>query len=197
LEFGAEILHSDIKKWCVGSPIQAPLDSLEAMIDRIPSDVSQISAIEVEIQANEVFIVQTRNMPNISLQHLLALFLVDRRLSFESVHDAARMGDQAVLALRGRITLIPSQVLQQAGGRQAIVRVMLNDGQVLEHHTVRVRGTWENPMSREEVDAKARALIEPVLGLESSSALLKGLWSLETMDAADWVDLLESAAASA
>lgn len=195
LELGAEILHSDIKKWCVGSPIQAPLDCLEAMLERIPSDISLIEAIEVEIQANEVFIVQTRNMPNISLQHLLALFLVDRCLSFGSVHDGARMADEAVLSLRRRVKLIPSQDLQRAGGRQAIVRVVLKDGQTLSHHTVRVHGTWENPMSCDEVSAKAQALIEPVLGVEAAKALLRGLRVFETLNATEWVDLLKRAAA--
>lgn len=194
LELGAEILHSDIKKWCVGSPIQAPLDSLEAMLESIPADLAQITAIEVEIQANEVFIVQARNMPNISLQHLLALFLVDRQLSFESVHDVSRMNDAAVLALRARITLIPSLELQRSGGRQAIVRVVLADGKVLSHHTPRVRGTWENPMTRDEVHAKAQELIEPVMGPRATAALLSGLWRLETLKAAEWVDLVKSTA---
>ena len=190
-ELGEEILHSDIKKWCVGSPIQAPLDCLEQLLDQIPVQPEAITRIEVEIQANEVFIVQTRNIPNISLQHLLALFLVDRRLDFDSVHDVARMSDPAVLALRERVALIPSLALQQAGGRQGIVRVFLSDGRVLTHHTVRVRGTWENPMTRQEIDDKARALIAPVLGTEKAKKLLSGLWALETLRAPEWLGLLK------
>ena len=191
---GAEILHSDIKKWCVGSPIQAPLDSLEAMLASIPEDISQISAIEVEIQANEVFIVEARKMPNISLQHLLALFLVDRQLTFASVHDVGRMNDPAVLALRARIKLIPSVELQRSGGRQAIVRVILNNGEVLKHHTPRVRGTWENPMRRDEVHAKAQELIAPIMGVQATAALLDGLWRLETLSAAELTALMQSTA---
>jgi len=191
---GAEILHSDIKKWCVGSPIQAPLDCLEAMMASIPEDVSQISAIEVEIQANEVFIVEARKMPNISLQHLLSLFLVDRQLTFASVHDVGRMNDPAVLALRARIKLIPNIELQRSGGRQAIVRVALNSGEVLKHHTPRVRGTWENPMRRDEVHAKAQELIAPIMGTKATATLLDGLWRLETLGASELTALMQSTA---
>lgn len=197
LILGAEILHSDIKKWCVGSPIQAPLDSLEAMLASIPEDVTQIAAIEVEIQANEVFIVEARLMPNISLQHLLALFLVDRQLTFASVHDVERMNDAAVLALRARVKLIPNMELQRAGGRQAIVRVILNSGEVLSHHTPRVRGTWENAMRRDEVHAKAQELIEPIMGAQATAALLSGLWRLETLDATELTALIKSTAVRA
>jgi 2-methylcitrate dehydratase PrpD len=194
LVLGDEILHSDIKKWCVGSPIQAPLDSLEAMLASIPEDVSQIKSIEVEIQANEVFIVEARLMPNISLQHLLALFLVDRQLTFSSVHDVSRMNDSAILALRARVKLIPNLELQRSGGRQAIVRVFLNNGDVLSHHTPRVRGTWENAMRRDEVHAKAHELIEPIMGKQATTTLLNGLWNLEKLDAEELTALIQSTA---
>lgn len=194
-ELGAEILHSDIKKWCVGSPIQAPLDCIEFLMDRIPADPASIREVEVEIQANEAFIVQTRNIANISLQHLVALLLVDRQLTFESVHDDARMHDPAILALRQRVRLIPSEALQKAGGRQGIVRIHLTDGSILTHHVVRVRGTWENPMSREEIDAKAADLMAPVLGAPATRRLLDGLWAFETLDAAAIDPLFEGLSA--
>ena len=43
--------------------------------------------------------------------------------------------------------------------RQGIVEIALRDGRLLRHHTVAVRGTAENPMSRAEVDAKSYDLI--------------------------------------
>jgi hypothetical protein len=44
-----------------------------------------------------------------------------------------------------------------------------------------VRGTPENPMSREEVVAKARDLIVPVLGAAKCDALIEKLLSLENV----------------
>ncbi|WP_157792900.1 MmgE/PrpD family protein [Bordetella genomosp. 8] len=182
MTLGDEILSSNIKKWCVGSPVQAPLDSLEALRDQLPSP-DRIRAVTVEIQANEAFIVDGRDMPNISLQHLSALYIVDRGLTFESAHDFARMADPVVAALRARIKLVPSEALQRSGGRQAIVTIECDDGRTLSHHTRAVRGTWGNPMPREEVDAKARDLIVPLLGHDRAQTLLSRLWRLESLDA--------------
>jgi 2-methylcitrate dehydratase PrpD len=186
---GDEILISNIKKWCVGSPVQAPLDSLEALAPAMP-EPEAIRSVTVEIQANEAFIVNDRDMPNVSLQHLTALYIVDRGLTFESAHDFARMADPRVAALRARVKLIPSEEIQKAGGRQAIVTIVSEDGQELRHHTRHVRGTWGNPMPRAEVDAKARDLIAPLLGPAKTDELLAQLWVLETLDAKDLDNLL-------
>lgn len=191
MTLGDEILSSNIKKWCVGSPVQAPLDSLEALRDQLPPP-ERIRAVTVEIQANEAFIVDGRDMPNISLQHLSALYIVDRGLTFESAHDFARMADPAVAALRARVRLVPSEELQRSGGRQAIVTIETDDGRTLRHHTRAVRGTWGNPMPREEVHAKAHELIAPLLGAQRADGLLAQLWRLETLDASAVDRLIDS-----
>lgn len=182
---GDEILGSNIKKWCVGSPIQAAIDSLEVLKADIPEDTAQIAGVEVELRADEAFVVAARAMPNISLPHLAALYLVDRNITFASVHDVQRMTDPRVLALSGKVRLIRNDELQKAGGRQALVRVILADGRVLAHHTSKVRGTWMNPMSQAEVNAKAEELIQPILGTAAARELLAGLWRLEELDAAE------------
>ena len=182
IALGDEILGSNIKKWCVGSPVQAPLDSLEALLDSLPPP-DMIRSVSVEVPAKEAFIVDNRDMPNISLQHLVAIYIIDRGLSFASAHDFARMQDPQVAALRAKVKLIPSKPLEESGSRQAIVTIECETGPALRHHTEHVRGTWGNPMPRVEVDAKARDLIEPLLGRATTEDLLAHLWVLETLDA--------------
>jgi len=46
LQLGAEILGSNIKKWCVGSPVQAALDAVEALLDQLPRP-DQITAVRI------------------------------------------------------------------------------------------------------------------------------------------------------
>ena len=80
------------------------------------------------------------------------------------VHDG--LVDPAILALRSKVRLVPSPELSRAEpARQGIAEVLLRDGRRLRHHTIAVRGTTGNPMSRKEVAAKARDLISPVLGM--------------------------------
>jgi hypothetical protein len=192
MALGHEILGSNIKKWCVGSPAQAPLDCVQALIPTLPK-MDQIQSIVVEIRSDEAFIVDNRDMPNICLQHLVALYLVDRKLTFDSVHDVQRMEDTQVREARSKIQLVASESLMKSGGRQAIVTITTNEGQTLYKHVQHVRGTWGDPMPRSEIHEKAKDLLEPVLGAASADALLSSLWNLENLDASALDQLIQSA----
>jgi 2-methylcitrate dehydratase PrpD len=189
---GQEILRSNIKKWCVGSPIQAALDSLEALNAERSIDVANIARITIELPSFEASVVDNRDMPNINLQHLAAIFLLDRQLTFEAAHDLERFHSAEVRALREKIVLVASEPLQREGGRQAIVTVVDVSGKIRTHRTRHVRGTWGNPMSRGDVNGKAKELIEPVLGAERTSRLLASLWSFEEMTPEDVDAMLRS-----
>jgi 2-methylcitrate dehydratase PrpD len=63
--------------------------------------------------------------------------------------------------------------------RVAIVEVTLNDGTQLSERVDAVRGTPDNPMPREEVMAKARDLMAPVLGAAASSKLIERMLELD------------------
>ena len=44
-----------------------------------------------------------------------------------------------------------------------------------------VRGTAENPMTREEVDVKSYDLMAPVLGRDRASKLCDAIWNLDRL----------------
>ena len=56
------------------------------------------------------------------------------------------------------------------------------DGRTLRHHTPDVRGTPQNPMTRDEVDEKCFALIEPRLGRVRARRLCNAIWQIEKFD---------------
>jgi 2-methylcitrate dehydratase PrpD len=131
---------------------------------------------------DRLHIVDNRTIPDICLQHLLALTLADGTLTFASAHDYARMTDPAVLAIRARIVVAPSPELTVAvPARQAIVAVETAEGRLLRHRTTAVRGTPDNPMETAEVEDKARDLMAPVIGAERAGQLVKVVASLERM----------------
>jgi len=134
-------------------------------------------------------------MPDICMQHLLAVMLVDGGLTFDSSHDDERMHDPVVLAVRKRIVYEGSAALSKAGGRQAILEVETTDGRTLRHHTEVVRGAWQNPMTRAEVDDKCLPLMAPVLGRRRARTLLDRVWALdEVQDIRSLRKLLQPAA---
>jgi 2-methylcitrate dehydratase PrpD len=176
-----EIMNANIKKWSVGSPIQAALDSLEALIEAHGLRADAVERVRIEIQDHEAAVVDNRTMPDICLQHLAAIMLIDGTVTFASSLDEARMKEPCVLAVRRRIELAGSPALTRAGGRQAIVDVHLRGGGRLVHHTKAVRGTADNPMTRDEIEKKCVELCVPTLGVRRSRKLIEALWSLEKM----------------
>jgi 2-methylcitrate dehydratase PrpD len=108
--------------------------------------------------------------------------LIDRTVSFKSAHDIARMKDPAVLRQRAKVQLIPDEELERRmPRREAIVEIVLNGDRHLTEHVEAVRGTFDNPMPREEVVDKARDLIAPVLGAATTMKLIDAVFTLETL----------------
>jgi 2-methylcitrate dehydratase PrpD len=177
-----EIVRTNIKKWTVGSPIQAPLDCLYNIMKKRPVNVSDIKTVVVREAGTEARVVNNREMPDICLQHMVAVMLIDKTASFKAAHDKARMQDPAVLAVRAKVQLVPDEELEKMEpARQAIVEITLNDGTVLSERVNDVRGTVDNPMTREEVTQKARDLVEPVLGKASCATLIDKIFALENV----------------
>jgi 2-methylcitrate dehydratase PrpD len=177
-----EILRAGIKRWTVGSPIQAPLDALDTLVRRHGVRAADVRSMRVRIPHESLTIVDNREMPEICLQHLLAVMLVDGRMDFHAAHDRARMQDPAVLQVRQRIDLCGDDALSRAmPTRQGIVELELADARVLREHTLAVRGTPENPMTRDEVQDKAMGLLAPVLGDGQALLLCEAVWQLEKL----------------
>ena len=124
--------------------------------------------------------VDNRAMPDICMQHMCAVMLIDGKVTFASAHDEKRMRDREVLALRSRIELRGDDALSAAlPSRQGIVEINLRGGRNFKHHTKGVRGSAENPMTRREVDEKCYDLITPVLGSARARKLCDAVWQLE------------------
>jgi 2-methylcitrate dehydratase PrpD len=177
-----EVTRTNIKKWTVGSPIQAPLDALEILRKRHPFDAEHVQQVIVRLAVLEAKTVNNREMPDICLQHMMAVMLLDKTVSFQAAHDKPRMQDPAILRQRAKIQLLPDEELQQRlPRREAIVEVVLTDGTDLTERVEAVRGTAENPMTRDEVVAKARDLMVPVLGEAICTTLIQKVLELENV----------------
>ncbi|HSU77605.1 MAG TPA: MmgE/PrpD family protein [Burkholderiales bacterium] len=177
-----EIMRTSIKRWSVGSPIQAPLDALEVLMREQRVRLEDVERIVVRVAHQGANTTDNRAMPDICMQHLCAVMLLDGTVSFKAAHDEKRMRHPKVLALRRKVELRGDDQLTQAmPSRQGIVELVLRDGTTRRHHVKAVRGTAENPMARAEVDAKAYDLVAPVFGKARARRLCEALWSLEAL----------------
>jgi 2-methylcitrate dehydratase PrpD len=188
-----EIGRTNIKKWTVGSPIQAPLDALVIFFKQRSFTAGDVQKVVVRVATDEANTVSNRDIPDICMEHMVAVMLLDKTVTFESVHDKARMKDPAVLRVRSKVEVLADpRIDARRPRREAIVELTLNDGTQLSEWVRDVRGTADNPMTRGEVVEKARDLIAPVLGTSMCTALLDKLVTLENLkDVRDLRPLLQ------
>ena len=177
-----EIMNTNIKRWSVGSPIQAPLDSLLALIRAHGIKAGDVEKLTVRVAHQGANTTDDRSMPDINMQHMCAVMLIDGIVTFISAHDEKRMKHPKVLELKRRIELLGDDELTRViPSRQGIVELKLKDGRELRHHTKAVRGTAQNPMARAELDEKAFHLMAPILGKKRARSLCDAVWNLERL----------------
>lgn len=175
-----EIMNTNIKRWSVGSPIQAPLDALLDLIRANKLKAQDVASVVVRVAHQGANTTDNRNMPDICMQHMCAVMLIDGIVTFESSHDEKRMNNKQVLDLRRRITLYGDDALTRAmPSRQGIVEIKLKNDRTLRKHVKAVRGTSDNPMTRAEVDEKCYHLMAPILGNSRARRLCDAVWSIE------------------
>jgi 2-methylcitrate dehydratase PrpD len=177
-----EMSRTNIKRWCVGTPIQAALDAMMILIERDGLSPETLASLKVTIHASGARTVNDRTIPDISMQYLLAAMLIDGGLTFASAHDSARLSHPDILALKARMTLVGDPELDANPNRQAILEVTTTDGRQLREHTKAVRGTANNPMTRQEVEDKSRDLLSPVIGTQRAADLIAAIWQIDDLD---------------
>jgi len=142
-----------------------------------------VQKVVVRAATSAAYTVNNREMADICLQHLVAVMLLDKTVSFKAAHDNARMKDPAVLRERAKVELVPDAELEKLiPVRVAIVEITFKDGTQISERIEHVRGTPDNPMSREEVVAKARELVAPVLGEKVCETLIERVLGLENVE---------------
>lgn len=180
-----EVARTNIKRWTVGTPIQAPLDAMEALLKRQPVNPDQVQQILVRSAPGSV--VDNSQPPDINIQYAMALMLIDKKATFQSIHDKPRMQDPAILRLRAKVRLeAPGGGARDggagggSGNRLPLLEITLADGSRLTQDVGPVLGTVDNPMTRDQFVRKCLDLMAPVLGKASSERLVEMGFSLET-----------------
>ena len=188
-----DVMHTTIKKWSVGSPIQSALGGLSELIEEHHLTAADVAEISVSLPRRRAQVVVNPHTPDLNLPQQLALLLVEGEATFTSSHDHERMKDPKLVAMRSRIKVEPRDTGDASG--LAIVTVRLAVGRVFERQSVKVRGTPANPMTTEEIASKARDLMTPVLGNAASEELTERLLALGSVkDVRDLRHLLQAQA---
>lgn len=87
-----------------------------------------------------------------------------------------------MLRHRAKVRLVPDEELERLyPRREAIVELVLADGSKLVERIGAVRGTSDDPMTRDEVAAKVCDLTAPVLSAARAAGLIEAVWALDAV----------------
>ena len=120
------VTDTAIKIFSVGYPIQAPLDAFLVLRREHGLTVNNVARIVVKLPADGARIVDNRAMPDVNVQHMMAVALIDGTVSFEASHSYERMADAQVRAVKDRVQLVADRALMDpAAPRSGLVEVTL------------------------------------------------------------------------
>ena len=167
------VMSTGIKRWPSGTPSQAPLEAMETLLKRQPIDPNKVQEIVLRGVRGSGNNTDNGGWPDLNVQYLMALMLIDKKATFRSIHDKARMQDPAIVALRQKVRLEPGF----PGRQDPQIQITLTDGTRLVQEDVPTY--FEIPLTREQVISKARDLMTPVIGATHSASLIDRVLELE------------------
>jgi 2-methylcitrate dehydratase PrpD len=174
------IMETDIKKYSVGFPIASPVAAVETIIAESGLRAHEVEGVRVHYHDDWYKVIgdETR-MPDVNLRYCLAVTLLDGRMSFDASHDAARMTAPDVARVAERIAFLGPKPGQD---RFAVTIEIAARGRVFTAFQDRnVPGRYANPLSKEEVEAKAMELMAPVIGSARARAAIDTIDRLEDL----------------
>ena len=175
-----DVSLTNIKKFCVGSPIQSPAEAMTWLVQEHKLTADQVRRIDVHLPPQGLQVVNNRTMPDVNCQYIMSVILLDGKLTFKAAHTYERMADPKVREVQSRVSLIGDpRFVGQEKKRPGLVRLLLADGRTVEKLAPAVKGTPDNPMTRQEVEVKALDLLQDVLGKDRSEALVRSIWGVE------------------
>jgi len=176
------ITETAIKVFSVGYPIQAPLDAFLTLRRQHALTLDNVQRIVARLPEDGARVVDNRAMPDVNLQYVMAVALIDGTLSFDASHSYERMRDPQVEAVKRRVELVADRALMDpAAPRSGRVDVTLRDGRTVSQFTRYAPGTRENPLDTAGVTAKARELMLPVIGPRRTDAVIERVNNLEKL----------------
>jgi 2-methylcitrate dehydratase PrpD len=174
------IAETSIKTYSVGYPIQSAVDAFLTLQRENSLRVENVERVVVRLPADGAGIVDNSSMPDVNVQYIIAVALIDGAVSFADSHSRERMADPQIRAVKERVQLVADRKLvDPAAPRSGMVEVTLKDGRTVNHFTKFPPGTKENPLSTEGLNAKVRDLMAPVLGAERTAKLIERVNALE------------------
>lgn len=176
-----ELSRNMYKPYPCGLVVHAVIDGCIELRER--HDIEPAEVGRVELRVNPLVLELTgKKTPNTGLEgkfsvyHAAAIGLLYGRAN-ESEYSDNVIRNPEVIALRERVRATADPAVTSF--LEAHVTITLRDGRVLTRHVPHALGTLQRPMSDTDLEAKFRALVEPVLSGDGTDRLIDLCWEAD------------------
>jgi 2-methylcitrate dehydratase PrpD len=177
-----EILSNSYKPFACGIVIHPVIDGCVRLRNRHGLKADDVEAVEARVHPL-VLELTGKTEPQrglegkFSVYHSAAVALIDGQAAEQQYSDA-RVRDATVVTLRRKVTATVDPSIHED---QAVVRVRLTGGRVVEERIEHAIGSIHQPMSDADLEAKFRALAGNVLDRESIDHAIELVWDLDKL----------------
>ena len=168
------------KRYPVGGPTQPSVEAMLHLVQEI--DPAQVRHIEIKMPG-KAHIFAAAKMPALSLPYLCAVILEDGKLDFTQAQSHERFVSPSIREKMSCVeVLYDASQEREPRSESALVTITLEDKSQISHFVEHVLGYPTRPMSRDDVESKARELITPIMGEERTQLLVDTIWHIEDLD---------------
>ena len=165
-----------------GSLTHPMIDGVIALVTAENVGPDEVSVIDIRVSPPAARFTDlprpaTRMQAKFSLRHCAAAAVTFRRVGTDELGEAI-LTRPDVVDLRERVKVVADPAL---GKQDADVELVLTSGRTLTTEVRGNRGTPAAPLDDDELSAKFRELVSPVLGAERAEALLNSCWNIEEL----------------
>jgi 2-methylcitrate dehydratase PrpD len=141
-------------------------------------------------------------MPDINLQYIVSVLLIDGEITFQNSHDYDRFNSREIREFMDRVRLVADPSLDVTdefvadNGRtwRAAVVVEMKDGRTLREQVDACWGTHKKPMTWDRLKVKAHMALRGTMLDEQIDALIEWVQSVESAESTREVRRFLSAA---
>jgi 2-methylcitrate dehydratase PrpD len=187
------ITHADgFKRHPCCGDIHSGIDALLHLLDGEGVGWREIETITHRVKTTRRPIIDANPLRSHCSQYILAIAAVEREIRpGDILRD--RRDEPAVRHVADRVTLIGEPELDgAAGAAPAIIEVVTSDGRSFSKRVDYARGRSENPLTRDELEAKFIRWAEPVVGEPRAREIIDVVRDIESLpDVSELIGLMQ------
>jgi 2-methylcitrate dehydratase PrpD len=178
-----EIMKNSYKPFASGIVTHPAIEGAARIRNKYGIQHDQVQSVELEVHPLVPELTgktspQTGLEGKFSVYHCTAVGLIDGKAAVREFSDE-RVKDPHVAALREKIRLTVNMDFHED---QALVKVTLNNGQVIEEFVQHAIGSKDVPMTNQQLEEKFFDVTSDILPVDQQKQLVELVWKFDRLD---------------